>query len=294
MPSKKRLSCFVSAPFGVDTSALYKSLAANGVTPMRLDSLRPGQPIFDALSQIIDEADFVICYLPKGKDLAQVHFEAGFALGRSKQVVMFVDGPLQTPLASLVQHASLNMANSDQIDSMVQSMLHAISHWAQGKRVVRKRLRAVPSGVVTRSIDRMQASSGKEWGHEAASILAELLTAAGAQVVVSRDREDKYADLAVWVDELDHPIGNPILVELKRNAEKDGLLNAQRTLQKLLLDRVGACGLIVHARQENWKVVPGSMPLIFQVGLPNLANSLIEGDLGAQIVQLRNRAIHGK
>ncbi len=60
-----RRKCFISAPFGTDTSQLVEAFRRRNVECLRLDNLKPGAAILDTLQKLVHDVTFV-CGVFKG------------------------------------------------------------------------------------------------------------------------------------------------------------------------------------------------------------------------------------
>src|SRR6202011_4537570 len=95
---------------------------------------------------------------------------------------------------------------------------------------------------------------------------AALLQSAGFIVSQPSLRREQGADFAVWIDDIDEALGNPLLVEVKAgDISLRRLHDAAANLRRYVAKTHGRCALLVYWDEANRKYPEVSLewPLIF-------------------------------
>ena len=90
-------SCFISAPFGADTSILREILDEKGIGWHDQTDVRAGGSWLDALDTAMTRSDFVCVVLPTERHRENVLFELVIAWARRKPVLAFLGSSLSLP-----------------------------------------------------------------------------------------------------------------------------------------------------------------------------------------------------
>lgn len=287
IPSRFK-TCFISAPFGEDTSVLRRALEENSIRWIDHTSLSTGSSWPDAIDSALAKSDFVCVVLPAGQH-QNVLFEAGIAYARRKPILAFVGSSANLPSDIL----SLIYVKTDTKDpDTVRSVLRMFLRHADDKRP--RRSQKTPSSHTPKVSATSALPPGP--GHEFERKTAELLEGAGFIVSGPAERRDQGADLAVWIDDLES-MGNPLLVEVKA-----GDLSAQRLrdaawqLREHVTKTHGRCGLLIYwdRQDREFPRVSKEWPLIFQLSGQTLTRLVHEKRLSQELLRLRNAAAHGE
>ena len=285
-------SCFISAPFGADTSILRAALEERGIRWRDQTSVTAGSSWLDVLDQELSQSDFVCAVLPAERE-GNIFFELGIAYAKRKPILAFIGSPLQLPSEILsitsIAHVRSDPTNSDAIRLALDTFLqHA------GPTPVRRPRKPSPKGSSRRKEWAKLAplASPAEFGRET----ADLFQQAGFIVSGPTESRDQGADFAVWIDELEHSLGNPLLVEVKAGDLSIGRLrDAAFRLQHHVAKTHGRCALLVYWDRNNreFPAVSTEWPLILQLSGTALSRLVSQGQLVQELVRLRNAAVHG-
>lgn len=289
MTQARFTTCFISAPFGADTSVLRSVLDERGIGWIDQTIVEPGRNWLEAMDTALTRSDFVCVILPEGQH-GNILFELGIAYARRKPILAFLTSSSTLPSDIL----SLTYVRVDPRDrTAVQSALGTFLEHATEKRTWRTQKGPAKAVLPSKEPLPFPPSGAPEFEQRTAKLLQE----AGFIVSWPTERRDKGADFAVWIDEVEHSLGNPLLVEVKA-----GLLSVQQIRQAASRLRAsvakthGRSGLLVYWDQHNreYPLVSSDWPLIFQLSGTALAQLVQEGRLPKELIRLRNAAVHGE
>ena len=283
-------TCFISAPFGANTSILRKALEERGIRWRDQTSIKPGSSLIEVLDKEISRSDFVCIVLPAERQ-ENILFEMGVAYAKRKPILAFINFPLQIPSDIL----SLTYVRSDPTNpEAVRLALSAFLEHA--KPTPPRRLRTSSAKVIPEKGPVLSAAASTR-GFKFERQTAELFQQAGFIVSEPGKLRDKGVDFAVWIDELDHSLGNPILVEVKAgDISANRLREAASQLRHYVSRTHGRCALLVYWDRSN-REFPQALfewPLVYQLSGTTLLTLVSQGTLVQELVRLRNEAVHGK
>jgi hypothetical protein len=282
-------SCFISAPFGADTSILRAALEQRRVRWRDQTSVTPNSSWLDVLDDEVSASDFVCVVLP-AEHQGNILFELGVAYAKRKPILAFINSTFQLPTdIPFLTYVRSDPTKAEAVGRALDAFLeHARVGPVGGARRIPSKGRArgkrtVPKGPSIRPVEFEQRT-------------ADLLQQAGS--ILSGPREgDQGVDFAVWIDELEHSLGNPLLVEVKSgDISTERLREAASQLRHYVEKTHGRCGLLVYWDRANREFPPpsGGWPVIFQLSGASLGTLISQRRLVQELVRLRNAAVHGK
>jgi len=107
--------------------------------------------------------------------------------------------------------------------------------------------------------------------------------------------QDKGVDLAVWIDEIERSLGNPLLVQVKTgNLSAKILRNQASRLREYMAKTHARCALLVYWDRDNreFAETSGGWPLVFLLSGPKFSRLLSEGRFVTELIRLRNTVVH--
>jgi hypothetical protein len=291
-PSTNRRSCFVIAPVGAPVSSLLEVLRKSRFEPFFIsDFLTSRQKESSKVRAAFKSVDVVVALFFTEYPLENVFFELGIAIGLARPTIVFAEPTVRLPDAfGGIQIRRANLAEPNQLVPEINRFLEPKSRSQELLPIYDRPIRKI-SEPHPRRERLLEALRGLQVSQSArlsdASLQQELtnvFTNAGATVVqaphhgTSRSFE---IDLALWVDDIQKEIGNPVVVEVKSRLSQD-LLGAVKSRLAQSLGSVGAtAGIIVHGGQSMQLPdhVAQSAPLIFVFSVDELATLLQEQTL---------------
>lgn len=279
-------TCFISAPFGVDTSLIRSALEANGIRWLDQTSLGLSTSWLEKLDSVLQRTDFICAVLPETRH-GNILFELGIAYGKGKPILVFVGPSADVPadLTSLT-YVRANATDANVID---RALVTFLTH-AKKRRQSRTPLGSTPK---TKSIQ----TSTTFYGHELEQRTASLLQDAGFIVSLPTEAKDTGADFAVWADDLQSALGNPLLVEVKGGSLTRQRIEAAAARLRLYVEKThGRCALLVYwdKHQREFPIASTGWPLIIQMSGEELTRLVKEQRLSRELLRRRNAAAHGE
>jgi hypothetical protein len=303
MPEHPKPSCFISAPFGYSTELLERALAERGIGTSRFSEMSPAVDVLGTLEQQIRAADLFVAVFPRGKNTETVLFEVGLARGMGRPTLLLLEQDVLLPYELVaLRTASVQLQDSDSLQLVAGGILQEVEardRKADAKRPL-KRLVAADVTALRVSIAALRSPESAPGGIQHLQVekaLAAALEAAGARVSISGRGHDHGADLAVWIDELQPVLGNPLLIELKYgDLSEVAVATAETQLRRYLAVAKAFGGIVAYldTQGKRFGKTMGVWPLIFLLSLDEIANLIERGDLAPELIRRRNAAAHGK
>ncbi|MCI0461056.1 MAG: hypothetical protein L0Z62_29255 [Gemmataceae bacterium] len=287
---------FIAAPASVDTSVLREALQRRGIVPYEMDEVdAPGLGLLDLLDDCVKKADLVVTVLGQGiKDNALV--ELGYALASKKRVLAIVP-PGEDPPLPAVPYLRTLPTNREAIEFGLDRILSVPPGWRPAKK--EPALRTKPLGSHADALLRQLHAATPPREQDLEHVVQEALSASG---ITARNysaeptTEDGWADFAIWSDDFEPWVGNPLLIEVR--AQLRGPTEREAALAQLtsLLDRTHTgWALLLHGGQEfGPQVEAAPHPRVFVLTIEQFLESLREQSLGELLRRMRNRRVHGK
>ena len=285
---------FVSAPDSLDISMIREALTERGITPYGIEDDFGGS-IPEILKDCLVQADLVIVAMGSGGHNDNVYFELGFAVAMQKRILVLAP---RDEISSFYSMPYLRIDPSDK--ESIGFGLDQILNAPEGKfRVGRSLHQTRPIGKLADELLGQIRSRGQISERETLTILNDVLRASGIEStsVSSEHRHEPgiKMDMAVWSDDFDPWIGNPLLIEVKQLVADSAALTKEVGRMGATLAKTGTeWGLLIcqlgdfHPGEELKK----SRVLLMTV--EDLLESLRDQSLGDILRKLRNRRVHGK
>ena len=210
----ERKSCYICAPLGSNLEAVRRVLDYLGVRSTASSELPIDNLTIDLKKQLM-AVNVVIGILNEEHTSPWMWFELGQAVAFGRRVLLINSPnsrPLPVPLNGLPT-LRIDVENSEAIAFALEQVLRAPS-----PRPVRSR-RPKSKGLGTRAdqllLDLEHALRAQDF-LAVNAVVASALSESGADTVVTSERVHKVeVDLAIWSDEIDPVVGNPLIIEVK-------------------------------------------------------------------------------
>lgn len=281
----KRRTCLLVASPMEDLSVVRRLLQERGVEPIVLTEAPPlGVTVLDQLNKVLAQSDSVIFVLTTSGANANTYFEMGLAMGQGKKLMVIApDGVAGLPAdirELLVVKAKLD--NNEAIAFPLEQFLAAPQTNPATVTASMAGTGGQPLGemadillrraeLLRNRIAHQPADAGAQ--REFEQIMIAALQASHVAPVVASQEQDKRADLAVWVDELDSLGLNPLLIELKLRLDTPGAIDAAVEQADTYLRSFRAQAILVvfakgpRAHRETLALSPRSVLLLDLVDL---------------------------
>ena len=286
--------CFISAPVNVDLGVLRSVLESKGiqaVMPFELEIV--GSNFREQIEHAIRKADFFIAVLSKSSS-ANVFFELGFATAKLKRAVL-----LQTEEFELPQNLSgftilrVDIKDRQKLSTALDDFLKKQRHLKPAHQEI---VRTKPlSSRATELIQHLRNLQGRATHAEFERILTAAFKESGIEVVAEPQGKDRGYDFALWLDELNHLVGNPLLVEVKTRLSKAEAKSLKNRFLKHRDTELGKALVVVFldGPEAIVRAESSGAPLILFVPADELFSALEQKSLGNFIRSERNRLVHG-
>jgi hypothetical protein len=290
-------SVFISAPASVDTSKLRATLEDRGFDPFTLeDAEAGGRSISDLINDSIDRADLVLVVIPHhGTRHPNVFVELGYALAKKKRILALVP-PDEELLLGDVPYLRTELDNQEAIGFGLDQLLAA----PKGKGKAKSRKDGVkktePLGAAAdRLLEEVRANRGQMTEREFLDIVRRAIEESGVSTLVSEPAAaDHGVDLAVWSDDLEPLIRNPVVIELKsRLRGKKHLEQAIAQLARALDMTRTQLGLLIYTASGGdiaEELVHDPRVLVFS--LEDFLSLLKVNGFGDLVRRARNVRVH--
>lgn len=296
------MKCFISREYNVSSETLnsiQEVLNELNIQYYDMFPVQSGMAISEAIYTAINDSDIVIAVITKSS--SNVLFELGLAIGLGKEVVLLVDDSDYIP-ADL--HGRLYIKINENLKENLTLPLHFLVDKKRKKTYV-DYTKFYLSGVKDIDIsisenaylEKLEEIKQNGNGFQFENLVAELFGEIKEQYATIKFRpasEDEGYDFAVWIDELDGHIINPIKFELKLGDISEGQLNrcvshvaAKAKSQELVL--------ILYCNKSNKEIAYQSVfPNIVVVEFEKFLKHLCKFGLARTIWYFRNLGAHGR
>ncbi len=288
---------FIAAPAAVDTSVIRQALESRGIVPFEIDDLAmTGASIPEILEDCIKRADLVVAVISGGKAKENVLFELGFATAMKKRILALVPPDDDLPVSE-IPYLRTAPDNREAIDFGLDQILNVPwQGWQAAREPARKTepIGELADGLLAKLTEALKQPHEQE--------LTEIVTEALSASKISSLSyssimvEDGRADFAIWSDDFEPWVGNPLLIEIRSRLAS--LADLNRTLDQIskMLDKTHtAWGLLLYGVA---RFQPGAEstrhPRVLVMSIEELLRSLRDTGLGEFLGERRNLRVHGR
>jgi hypothetical protein len=246
-------SVFISAPASVDTSKLRETLEDRGFDPFTLeDTEAGGRSISELIDESIDRADLVLVVVPRrGTRNPNVFIELGYALAKKKRILALIPPDEESPLGD-VPYLRTELDNREAIGIGLDQVLAAPKGKGKSRRDGVNKTKPL-GAAADRLLEQVRANRGQITETEFMGVVRRAIEESGVSTVVSEPTaSDRGVDLAVWSDDLEPLIKNPVVIELKSRLQgKEHFEQALAQLARALDMTHTQLGLLIYAASDG-------------------------------------------
>jgi len=297
-------TCYISAPPSTNISSLRRALEERSIAYTDQGDLRPGVPLLQEIERAINRSDFLCAVVPKATNHESVLFEMGMARGKKRPILIFVDFGIDLPyFLQGVPYSRAGLEDKAAIEDHLDAFLeHSGADIVHGTRERYRSTYVEQSKRVDTSWAAL-ALMTLEAGDPAVleSVVGRLFQEAGMVTSeysmrgTGEQRRTLRPDLALWIDELQDFLGNPIPVEVKYGSlSARQIETVEDQLRRYILEIHSQSGLLVYLDKGEKQFPPfsGRWPLIIRLSLRELIEALEQGKLVHTLASIRNQAVH--
>ena len=302
MPRKQLTKpiCYLASSPSINVRPLHKVLLKKGVEIKNAAELIAGKSILEGIHGNIRESDFVIGVLGTTQTDANVYFELGIAYGLRKRILIFATDKNENLPFDFGHHFTIRseLSNSEAVEFAIEQILEA-----PPKKSVKKP--KSNSKVLSKSIGKKADSfllrlknlndSNFDYDFSLEYFVNELLNDCGVEVVSQAPVAKKMVDFAVWSDELEPTIGNPLLIEVKQNLiRKSDFVRTVTQIHNLMIQTGGLYGLVLYQKGINREdIINTKLPnTVITIRLDDFINLLRDHSFAEVILKQRNSLSH--
>jgi protein involved in ribonucleotide reduction len=295
--TKEHLTCYISAGISTDLHPLNRILKSIGIATIRIDHPEfESELISTTVQKLIQKADLVIGVLSEGSNNNNVFFELGFARALRRPIFLIVPPNLELPfgLKDIISIRS-DSKNEEAIKFALEQIKVRSKHLVPKSKVIEKKTHAIGNKAIE-FLEAFQNNNRHFSESQIEEVIASALKDAGVTAIASSSNRDYGADLAVWIDELENLMGNPILFEIK------GRINSQSHLdetisrcQKYAKNAKSKYIVLLYLESNFIEATSRSLipPNIMVFQITDLISRLQKNSLGKILMHERNRLVHG-
>ncbi len=294
------MNCFISYNTEVEKSLgdrVREILLRNNVSPIDIFDISPGDNITTVIEDKIKKSDMFLAVITNVSP--NVFYEIGIAKGLNKPIFIVFSKELNIYPSFLNEflYVRANSSDYDNIDFAFKQFVKNQSKQKQKTNKDRKKhidneLITLPESWEFTLSDIRKNGTPVKLENYMANLLNSLKTT--SRII----EQDKGVDFALWLDDVDPILGNPILLEVKYgNITPETLNMGERQLQNYLLATKSKVGLLLYLDKTGRRFPLGSSlnPLVIRMDLENF---LSEIDANKSVVKVilnkRNLMAHGK
>lgn len=282
-----------------DTEAVERAARRHGLAVLTIDKdAVPGTTWVESLHHCLDESDMVVGVVGgDSKSDSDVFFELGVASALNKLVILLIppDYPRDTVPPSGIPYLRADPRNEATISFGIEQMLSMLPQ--QRETALKEHQPTRPIGPLADEFLARLTELRAGQGRELEQLIYDAVKATAVSAVSrGREADDVGVDLAVWSNDLEPLIGNPLLIECKSTLRSQADVDEAIGRMFRALDVIqNGCGLVVYqtAHPALSMLAPKSLPIIF-ISAEDLLNGLRDSDFGSFVRKLRNAAkAHG-
>lgn len=283
-------TAFISAALSTNTAGIRRILERQGIEAITADQIgMPGSRLADILQEAIGRADVVVAIIDSGVN-SNVFYELGFAQALKKRTLILVDADVDAASMGDVGGTYLRtrLDNTKAIELGVAQILKAPHH---GTSEAVKQTKPI-GRLADKLLAEIRGDLGPRPAMRLEEIILEAIRASGITATSDPAARDMGVDIALWSEELEPWIINPLLIEIRLNIHaKEELNRVTRQIQQMKGARaVWALLVYWHADFDVWQEVA---PQILPISVEKLLELMREKSFAEVISQLRNQRVHG-
>lgn len=290
----KKIRCFISAPYGENLSPIIDVLKEYDIEIISpLDFKYQSVTLFEQIKKEIRKSDFIIAVIPNDYKNENIYFELGIAVGLGKKVVLFVPPNISIPLDI---KSFLTVRSEIQNREAFRFILDQIKDISFKPTKIKKSIKKIGSplgGKVNYYLDKIEYPKSKYKEYELVEIVRQILNDSGINVLSQSKELESYADLAIWADNLDSYLGNPILIEIKNKISNYDKIYFQ--IKNFIAKSNSRSAIIIHFDKAPAPkdFLLNKDPSIYFLNIFELLNELRDNSFEEIIIQRRNKRVHG-
>lgn len=292
-------NAFLAAPARIDLRIIKAELTKRGIKPLTAYELPShSDSIMNHLRKAIRICDLFVAVIPEDYT-PTVLFEIGLAYGLKKRILLFTSPNLKN-IPGNIEETMYFRSEPNNREVIAFALDQILASQEQKTFRPKKQLEeGYPLGNrVDKYLRKLQERTSSLRELELRKLVVEILKESGISTVLQGNVHDPGADLAVWSNDLDAIVGNPLLIEVKSG------IRTKKDLDRIL-HQVEQCRmksgtkwvlLVLSKTVESIAAISG-IPIVGRVLVlttTELLKSLRTRSFAQVIRELRNKQVHGE
>jgi nucleoside 2-deoxyribosyltransferase len=294
-PDRAAVRCFVAARSTTDTEPIRALLTARGIIPVLAhEAPAPGLTVADAITSLISGSDMVLALLDRGdRAAANVAFELGYAFALNKKLLVVASPDADIPAAiSALFCIRTSFDDTEAVSFALDQLLAAPVPTSRPQRSPERVGRPI-GAFAEQLLDRLDSEHAKADGQALEQLVIEAVLASGASVATPLpEANGDHADIAVWSDDLEPWVGNPLLIQVKGHikGERDAAVARSVLMSSAEQGRGGLAIVLYGGGPSPEDAAAFSSPSVLFMGLRDFLERLRSHRLVDVILPVRDAA----
>ncbi|MFC4478584.1 toll/interleukin-1 receptor domain-containing protein [Flavobacterium chungangensis] len=289
------MKAFISYRFTDNISEIVKLLNENKIEVYdSLSDIDYGSSIQKSIKRAISECDFVI--LVYSLENPHIAFEAGIAFSLNKPIfsiiseykedpVFLFDSPYVRALPTEIEKISFNL----------KIFLDKIKPKKREKKIIQHKYYKGDSlnyyNDIFYNYNNLNTNNEREYE----IFFKDIFEKYSLNVIQNKfdSKSNFYTDFCIWSDELSNVLGNPILIEIKKEINKKNIGEIESNVNNLIKNNFAECCLIFYDNLKGIekKELPNTLNYYF-IQISDFIEKLISNDFNESIRKIRNEIVH--
>ncbi len=277
-------TCFISAPAEADTTILQNILKEKGLL-IRFEHSDAGSDVTldSKFLNTIVSSDFFIGVLQAEADNSKVYYEIGVATGTGKRTLIFASPSLKNSVHKIrgSLFMRVGMDNFEAMEFAIEQVINAPEK-IEPKIEQTENPKNKPIGKIATDLLTELNKPESAWGVHPENAVIQAIGSSGVNVLVRSKYWDSGADMAIWADELESSVGNPLLIEVKQHISGSTSITRLASQLASYLESSNAGWLLLlylkgpEEKSDVWKQLPES---VIHMPLPEFLKKFEERNL---------------
>ena len=291
-----RRTCFISAPAEADTTILQNILNERGLSVLiEQGDVKSNLSLGKNLLNAIVSSDFFIGVLQAGVDNSMVYYEIGIANGTGKRTLIFTSPSIKNSVKNIKGSLYMRVAmdNREGMEFAIDQVIKAPE--IEPKVEQTEKPKNKPIGKIAKDLLAELSKPESTWGAHPEDAVIRALGSSGVNVLVRSKYWDSGADMALWADELEGSVGNPLLIEVKQHISgSTSITRLANQLDSYLESSNAGWLLLLYLKgpeddSDVWKQFPDS---VIHLPVPKFLKYFEESNLVEIVKSLKTTAHH--
>lgn len=299
MANRNLRTTVICAPSSANVDAVVNALIRHGVRILNYDLYYPvdsSLPLAETAINRIKEADLVVGILTRERSSQSVLFELGAAAALEKQILIIAPPKLSLPF-ELQQYTTVRATptNNEAIEFAIDQVV-AVPYRHQSRTTPPANPEPVIGNRSKLFLAQLQEAASDSDFALFEKVFFNVIQSVGLEAMAQARETDPRFDFVIWADELQSALGNPILIELKRNVRDTVAFRDSATkLSHAVRDRGSYFGLYLYwdSMLPDQKLNILSPPNVLPIPIRSLLSDLEHDSFANTILKYRNNRLHG-